>query len=61
MTDEDLEVETSETDFVIGAVKTAIELLDKALNETGNRGIVSASEMSDLLLDVRLVLAPLVS
>lgn len=61
MTDEDLEVETSEIDFVIDAVKTAITLLDDALDETGNRGMVSASEMSDLLLDVRLVLAPLVS
>lgn len=61
MTDADLEVEMSKTDLVIEAVTEAVRLLDSALDETGNRGIVSASEISDLLLDVRLVLAPLIS
>lgn len=61
MTDADLEVETSETDLVIDAVTEAVRLLDRALDGTGNRGIVSASEISDLLLDVRLVLAPLIA
>lgn len=61
MTEEDLELESSDSNFVLDSVAEAIRLLDKALNETGNRGIVSASEMSDLLLDVRLVLAPLIA
>ena len=61
MTEEDLELESSDSNFVLDSVAEAIRLLDKALNETGNRGIVSAGEMSDLLLDVRLVLAPLIA
>ena len=61
MTEEDLDLESSDSNFVLDAVTEAVRLLDRALNETGNRGIVSASEMSDLLLDVRLVLAPLIS
>lgn len=61
MTEEDLELEASDSNFVLDSVAEAVRLLDKALNETGNRGIVSASEMSDLLLDVRLVLAPLIA
>lgn len=53
--------EASDADAIINAVKQAIMLLDEALSETAARGIVSASEMSDRLLDVRLVLSPLVS
>ena len=63
MTEEELEdvavAQVSEMDMILDGVREAVRLLDSCLDETGNRGIVSASEISDLLLDVRLVLVPL--
>ncbi len=63
MTEEELEdvavAQVSEVDMILDGVREAVRLLDSCLDETGNRGIVSASEISDLLLDVRLVLVPL--
>lgn len=63
MTEEELEdvavAQVSEVDMILDGVREAVRLLDACLDETGNRGIVSASEISDLLLDVRLVLVPL--
>ena len=38
------------------ALKEAIEIIDKALKEISGREIVSTTEMSDLLLDMRLLL-----
>lgn len=62
MIEEDVDVaQVAEADIVLDIVKEAIRLLDVALSETGNREIVPAGEMSDLLLDVRLVLTPLIS
>jgi hypothetical protein len=53
--------ETSDIDAVIETVERAIELIDGALAATAGHNIVAASEMSDLLLDVRLLLSPLVA
>lgn len=60
MADTDLESQASDSDLVLDAVTEAMRLLDVALDEVGNRGIVSASHIADYLLDVRLVLAPLI-
>jgi hypothetical protein len=38
------------------ALQEAIEIIDKALKEISGREIVSTTEMSDLLLDMRLLL-----
>lgn len=54
-------VEIEVTDTVIETVEKAIALLDSALASTAGHSIVAASEMSDLLLDVRLLLSPLVA
>ena len=35
-------------------IKLVTDLVDKALNEISGRDIVSTSEMTDLLLDIRL-------
>jgi hypothetical protein len=35
-------------------IKVVTDLVDKALNEISGREIVSTSEMTDLLLDIRL-------
>ena len=35
-------------------IKLVTDLVDKALNEISGREIVSTSEMTDLLLDIRL-------
>lgn len=39
-------------------LKEAVDIIDKALLEISGREIVSCAEMSDLLLDVRLLLQP---
>lgn len=36
--------------------KTAVELVDQAIKDISGREIVSTSEMTDLLLDIRLYL-----
>jgi len=36
--------------------KTAVELVDQAIKDIAGREIVSTSEMTDLLLDIRLYL-----
>lgn len=38
------------------AVETAVSLLDKAVSLCGGRDIVSAGEMTDILLDIRNIL-----
>ncbi|HTO00433.1 MAG TPA: hypothetical protein VL068_07140 [Microthrixaceae bacterium] len=42
-----------------GAIRDALDLIDQGLGDISERTIVSSSEMSDLLLDVRCVLARL--
>jgi hypothetical protein len=39
------------------ALEEAMKIVDNAIKEISGRDIVSTSEMSDLLLDVRLVLS----
>jgi hypothetical protein len=39
----------------------AMRIIDAALDQTSNRSIVSASEMSDVFLDLRSLINPLVS
>lgn len=46
---------TMEEDQIL---KEAVEIIDKALLEISGREIVSTAEMSDLLLDVRLLIQP---
>lgn len=38
----------------------AMRIIDSALDQTSNRSIVSASEMSDVFLDLRSLINPLV-
>ncbi len=38
-------------------IKSAMELIDRGLGDLSERSIVSTSEMADLLLDVRSLLA----
>lgn len=38
----------------------AMRIIDAALDQTSNRSIVSASEMSDVFLDLRSLINPLV-
>lgn len=40
-------------------IRAALELIDAGLGEISERNLVSTSEMADLLLDVRMVLAKL--
>lgn len=47
---------TTENTCEQGAVETAVSLLDKAVSLCGGRDIVSAGEMTDILLDVRNIL-----
>lgn len=42
-----------------GTIRDALDLIDQGLGDISERTIVSSSEMSDLLLDVRCVLARL--
>ncbi len=42
-----------------GAIRDALELIDQGLGDISERTILTSSEMSDLLLDVRCVLARL--
>lgn len=42
-------------------VAEAMRIIDEALVETSSRGIVSASEMTDHFLDLRLLLKPLLA
>jgi len=41
------------------SIRAAMELIDRGLGDISERSIVSTSEMADLLLDVRSVLAKL--
>jgi hypothetical protein len=41
------------------SIKAAMQLIDRGLGDIAERSIVSTSEMADLLLDVRSVLAKL--
>jgi len=38
----------------------AMRIIDAALDQTSNRSIVSASEMSDIFLDLRSLINPLI-
>ncbi|MGB3411566.1 MAG: hypothetical protein WBA45_10235 [Microthrixaceae bacterium] len=42
-----------------GTIRDALDLIDQGLGDISDRTILSSSEMSDLLLDVRCVLARL--
>lgn len=42
-----------------GVIRDALDLIDQGLGDISERTILSSSEMSDLLLDVRCVLARL--
>lgn len=57
----DLELEISSSDAILNSIKEAFGLVDTAISEISHRQTVPTSEMIDLLLDVRLVLAPLIS
>ncbi|MFN9114653.1 MAG: hypothetical protein ACK5XN_31715 [Bacteroidota bacterium] len=39
----------------------AMRIIDAALDQTSNRSIVSASEMSDVFLDLRSLINPLIA
>lgn len=56
----ELDLETTSDDVIIEAIKRALALVDDAIAEISHREIVPVSEMTDLLLDVRLELAPLI-
>lgn len=42
-----------------GAIREALDLIDRGLGGISDRNIVSTSEVADLLLDVRMVLSRL--
>lgn len=56
----ELDLETTSDDAIIEAIKRALVLVDDAIAEISHREIVPVSEMTDLLLDVRLELSPLI-
>ncbi len=55
-----LDTEVLETELQgDGSIREAMQLIDRGLGDISERQIVSTSEVADLLLDVRTVLAKL--
>jgi len=52
--------EISDIDAEIKALREALALVHKAIGMTSGHQVVAASEMSDILLDVHGLIAPLV-
>lgn len=56
----EIDLEKTSDDTIIESIKIAMSLVDDAIAEISHRQTVPVSEMTDLLLDVRLALAPLI-